>query len=279
MSLVGVGHRVEDAFEALADVDGDLVERRVVDGVEEHLGIDGAHGDRPVVGLVDDDVARGARAEPRFRRQALVCKRWVAGAEDAVLTEVDVEFRRERRFHVDIAEDTEPLLGERVFRPGDDVLERVVDLGIESIGHTMQYCGARLNRCVALLCGGVASALSTRGVNATFLRGAVPCVDRLLQRASRRVTDGDEPSVSVAATALYRRTEHSRMFTTLLLGVLGALEVLVPRRVVDFWFAIATVEREDGDVELADWVYTVARIEGVVILAWLFDRRRRRARD
>jgi len=69
------------------------------------------------------------------------------------------------------------------------------------------------------------------------------------------------------------------MFTTLLLGVLGALEVLVPRRVVDFWFAIATVEREDSDVELADWVYTVARIEGVVILAWLFARRRRRARD
>ncbi|MBP2250966.1 hypothetical protein [Halarchaeum nitratireducens] len=60
-------------------------------------------------------------------------------------------------------------------------------------------------------------------------------------------------------------------------GVFGALEVLVPRRVVDFWFALATAESEDGDVELADRVYTAARIEEVVILAWLLARRRNRA--
>jgi hypothetical protein len=49
---------------------------------------------------------------------------------------------------------------------------------------------------------------------------------------------------------------------------LGAVQALRPRRVVDFWMTLAT----DGDGELRPWVYTAARIEGVVAVAWALRR-------
>jgi hypothetical protein len=48
--------------------------------------------------------------------------------------------------------------------------------------------------------------------------------------------------------------------------VLGLLEIAFPKRLVDFWMDLATV---DDDVELRPWVYTAARIEGVCILLWV----------
>lgn len=38
------------------------------------------------------------------------------------------------------------------------------------------------------------------------------------------------------------------MFASILLGAVGVVEVLLPRRVVDLWFALATEQSEDGDV-------------------------------
>ncbi|MFC6989048.1 hypothetical protein ACFQJD_10640 [Haloplanus sp. GCM10025708] len=64
------------------------------------------------------------------------------------------------------------------------------------------------------------------------------------------------------------------MAVSLLLGVLGLLEVLAPKRVVDLWYELAT---EGDDHELRSWVYTAARIEGVLILLWILSRRRRRS--
>jgi hypothetical protein len=51
-----------------------------------------------------------------------------------------------------------------------------------------------------------------------------------------------------------------------LLLVLGLAELLAPKRVVDFWMNLATTE---SDVELRSWVYTVARLEGLVIVLWV----------
>ena len=48
--------------------------------------------------------------------------------------------------------------------------------------------------------------------------------------------------------------------------VFGVLELLRPRRVVDFWMGVATVG--DTDVEVRSWVYTAARLEGVALLVW-----------
>jgi hypothetical protein len=45
----------------------------------------------------------------------------------------------------------------------------------------------------------------------------------------------------------------------------GLAELIAPRRVVDFWMDLASA---DGDVELRPWVYTAARIEGVIFLLW-----------
>ncbi|MFC5972154.1 hypothetical protein ACFPYI_12510 [Halomarina salina] len=57
----------------------------------------------------------------------------------------------------------------------------------------------------------------------------------------------------------------------------GLVGVLFPRKMVDFWMGYAV---EDGeDVEIKPWVYTVARIEGVVIVLWALRRRRRRRRQ
>lgn len=51
------------------------------------------------------------------------------------------------------------------------------------------------------------------------------------------------------------------------LGALGIAELLWPRRTVDFWMGLAAAG--DQDVELRPWVYTVARIEGILILLWV----------
>lgn len=56
-----------------------------------------------------------------------------------------------------------------------------------------------------------------------------------------------------------------------ILGVIALLELAVPRPFVDFWMALAV---EDDEVELRPWVYTVARIEGLLILIWLATRSR-----
>jgi len=46
--------------------------------------------------------------------------------------------------------------------------------------------------------------------------------------------------------------------------VLGIVELIAPRRLVDFWMGLATVE----DAELHPWVYTAARVEGVFLVLW-----------
>lgn len=51
--------------------------------------------------------------------------------------------------------------------------------------------------------------------------------------------------------------------------VVGLVELLAPRRLVDFWMGVAT---EDG--ELRPWVYTVARVEGVLLVLWALTRGR-----
>lgn len=56
----------------------------------------------------------------------------------------------------------------------------------------------------------------------------------------------------------------------LALAVLGVVELLYPRRVVDYWMRRAV--NGDQEVELRSWVYTAARLEGLVILLWLVSR-------
>ncbi|MFD1586151.1 hypothetical protein ACFR9U_04090 [Halorientalis brevis] len=54
---------------------------------------------------------------------------------------------------------------------------------------------------------------------------------------------------------------------------LGLLELLVPRRVVDFWMDRAVTP--ESDFELRPWVYTAARIEGLAIVLWALTQGRR----
>ncbi len=63
------------------------------------------------------------------------------------------------------------------------------------------------------------------------------------------------------------------MLFRLALVALGLVELLRPRQLVDFWMNLAT---EDGeDVEFRPWVYTAARIEGLVIVLWVARRWKR----
>jgi len=57
-----------------------------------------------------------------------------------------------------------------------------------------------------------------------------------------------------------------------LLFVVGLVELLAPRRMVDFWMDLAVTP--DSDVELRPWVYTVARLEGLIIVLWALSRDR-----
>ena len=47
--------------------------------------------------------------------------------------------------------------------------------------------------------------------------------------------------------------------------VLGLCELLITRPLVDFWMGLAA---EGDDIELRPWVYTAARVEGVLLIAW-----------
>lgn len=58
----------------------------------------------------------------------------------------------------------------------------------------------------------------------------------------------------------------------LALAALGAAELLWPRRIVDFWMDLAAAGGEA--VELRPWVYTAARLEGVLLLLWVLVRSR-----
>ena len=61
------------------------------------------------------------------------------------------------------------------------------------------------------------------------------------------------------------------MLLRILAAVTGLFELLVPRQFVDWWMGVAT----DDDGDLKPWVYTVARIEGAVLLLWAVTRGRR----
>lgn len=56
------------------------------------------------------------------------------------------------------------------------------------------------------------------------------------------------------------------MLVRLGLAALGVAELLWPRRTVDFWMGLAAPGGQD--VELRPWVYTAARVEGVLLLLW-----------
>jgi len=58
------------------------------------------------------------------------------------------------------------------------------------------------------------------------------------------------------------------LWTVLL--VLGIVELLAPRRLVDFWMGVAVTD--ESEVDLRPWVYTAARIEGVFIVLWALRR-------
>jgi hypothetical protein len=61
------------------------------------------------------------------------------------------------------------------------------------------------------------------------------------------------------------------MALRLLLAAFGLLELLAPRKFVDAMMDLAVTA--DSDVELRSWVYTVARIEGLLILLWALSSR------
>lgn len=62
---------------------------------------------------------------------------------------------------------------------------------------------------------------------------------------------------------------------TLLLA-LGIAEILRPRQLVDFWMRVAV--RGGESVELREWVYSIARLEGIVIVLWVLGSAVRRSR-
>lgn len=62
-----------------------------------------------------------------------------------------------------------------------------------------------------------------------------------------------------------------------LLLVLGIVEILKPRELVDLEMRLAT--RGDDPVELREWVYTAARVEGIFIILWVLGNAIRRSRS
>ncbi|WP_424001110.1 hypothetical protein ACOZ4I_15490 [Haloarcula salina] len=62
------------------------------------------------------------------------------------------------------------------------------------------------------------------------------------------------------------------MALRLVLLVLGVLELLRPRKVVDFWMGMAATNGDE--VDLRPWVYSAARVEGALLVLWALKRGR-----
>lgn len=77
----------------------------------------------------------------------------------------------------------------------------------------------------------------------------------------------------VDSTGFCRASRTATTAHRLALAAFGLAEMLLPRPFVDFWMRLAVTD--DSDVELRPWVYTTARIEGLVILLWAERRGRR----
>jgi len=54
------------------------------------------------------------------------------------------------------------------------------------------------------------------------------------------------------------------MIVRALLAVFGLVETLFPKRLVDAMMELATTD--ESEFELRSWVYTVARIEGLIMI-------------
>ncbi|GAA0198803.1 hypothetical protein [Haladaptatus pallidirubidus] len=65
------------------------------------------------------------------------------------------------------------------------------------------------------------------------------------------------------------------MLVRLLLTVFGVFEFLFPQNVVDFGMKHSI--KDGSDVEVQPWVYTVARIEGLVITLWALRRGKKKS--
>ena len=59
--------------------------------------------------------------------------------------------------------------------------------------------------------------------------------------------------------------------------VVGIAEALAPRPVVDFWLSLAV--DSESSVDAREWVYTAARIEGLLLVLWALTRGRSGASD
>ena len=62
------------------------------------------------------------------------------------------------------------------------------------------------------------------------------------------------------------------MSLRLLALAFGLAELAAPKQFVDYWMRLAS--DPDSDVELRPWVYTAARVEGVLLVLWALTRRR-----
>lgn len=60
------------------------------------------------------------------------------------------------------------------------------------------------------------------------------------------------------------------MFLRIAALALGLAEAFRPRRLVDVWLNLAT----EGDATPRRWVYTAARIEGLLLVLWAVRRHR-----
>jgi hypothetical protein len=88
--------------------------------------VDGGDLDPSSGGVLDDDAARQHRPDFVLRLQRPVSVWGVAGSEDAVVAEIDVELLFERGLDVDIREDAEPFLLELGPDPVDGRVEVVL---------------------------------------------------------------------------------------------------------------------------------------------------------
>ena len=91
-----------------------------------------------VVG-VHDDIAGEEQADVLLLRERLMGQARIAGAQDPILAEIQVELLLERARHVDASQDSEPFRSEGVFDAHLDVVDGSVHLLLESVAQCIAH--------------------------------------------------------------------------------------------------------------------------------------------
>src|SRR3989344_5748698 len=127
---------------------GSLLQARIRNGLHRGHWIDGGHFRPPSADILNHDVAGEHRADFIFQLQCFMCERRIARPENTIIAEIDIDLLLQRVLHVDLGNDSEAFLLERIDRAAHGLVEINCQCFCEVVAHCKSpgYTSGRLSR-------------------------------------------------------------------------------------------------------------------------------------